>query len=58
MRPTCGRTTDFFGVGGRLSLTPRFSEVGVARVLTAFKGNGSNERGIPSVTTFLPRLFK
>ena len=26
-----GRTTDFFGVGGRLSLTPRFSEVGVAR---------------------------
>ena len=26
-----GHTTDFFGVGGRLSLTPRFSEVGVAR---------------------------
>ena len=26
-----GRTADFFGVGGPLSLTPRFSEVGVAR---------------------------
>ena len=26
-----GRTTDFFGADGRLSLTPRFSGVGVAR---------------------------
>ena len=27
----CGHKTDFFGVGARLSLTPRFSGVGVAR---------------------------
>ena len=26
-----GRTTDFFGVGGQLSLTPRFSEVGTSK---------------------------